>query len=63
MRVILLTAAAVCFAIASVLASHLGLFGVDHDMQLAPVWGWAGAIWFAMSFLPWGTRLRYWFEQ
>lgn len=61
MRVILLVASATCFLVAMIAVGRWGWLGIDPDTRLSLVWGYAGGAWLALAWLPWGTRLRYWF--
>jgi hypothetical protein len=63
MRVILLVAAMTCFLVAMILAGSWGWFGIDENPRLIHVWGYAGALWFAASWLPWHKPLRRWFND
>jgi hypothetical protein len=62
-RVVLLVASATCFFIAMVMVGRWGWLGIDPDTRLSLVWGYAAGMWLALSFLPWKTKLRFWFDQ
>ena len=63
MRTLLLLASMACFLVAMILAGRWGWFWIDPNPRLVPVWFAAAGFTFAGSFLPWGTRVRYWFGR
>lgn len=66
MRAFCLLLTMVCFAIAIIHAQRWDLLGIEpswdsgHNTQ---TWACAAGVAFAASFLPWGTRFRYWFGR
>lgn len=66
LRVPLLIASIVCFVLAIVHARQWDWFGIDHGWfspRGMQTWALVGLICFAASFLPWGTRFRYWLTK
>jgi drug/metabolite transporter (DMT)-like permease len=66
MRVLLLLLSAVCFAIAVAYTRRWDVLWLDvswNSDKDAQTWGYIGAAAFALSFLPWGTKVRYWKDQ
>jgi hypothetical protein len=66
LRSALLLISAVCFLIAVIHTRQYDLLWIEPSWDSgknAATWAYIGGAVFAISFLPWGTRFRYWFSN